>query len=177
MRPQLFGIAALLAFVLTAAPASAIPLVSGSPNQVSEGSSPTITISVDPNGTPVGAFNLIFSFSSVSDMSFDSFTCLSGLLCSTSSTGFSVNGEFASAALTTPLDIADVLVTGINVGGQLLLNSGSNFTNFDTFQDIPVGPQVVAEVIAVPEPGTFLLLGSGVLGVLGRRIRRHIQEG
>ena len=176
MKSLAAGLVMALAILASATvPALATPMVVGSPDNVHVGQSVMLDIMALPSGTPVGAFNLVFSFSNIADMSFDSLVCGAGLLCSQSSTGFSVSGEFASTALTTSLSIAQVGVTGLMLGGKLNLLTGSNFTNFDTFQDIAVGPAVVAEVV-VPEPSSMLLLGTGLASFFARRrvsARRH----
>ena len=70
---------------------------------------------------------------------------------------------------------------GTHVGDQQYFNSAfssANFTNADNQGVFPtLSSGVMGEASPIPEPGSLLLVGSGVLGLAGVARRRFLGKG
>lgn len=152
--------------------AMAAPIFSASVSQLPQGQSVEVVLTIDPNGSPVDAFELFFSVP-------PSGLSISGLVYGSSNfVGQDVTGGIfgatfaAAAALTTPFELARFTVQGDTLGAQLKWDdSGTNF--IDSASGRTTFSGTVATV--VPEPGSLLLTAAG-LTILGRRRRFRTQQ-
>jgi hypothetical protein len=151
--------------LLDAPESSGVASVSLDPGMA--GPATALTLTVDPNGTPLSAFVLNFavdpsgielvSFTSSFSSSFDP---VSGL--------FGVAGSFGTDQ-EDPFEIGTLELFGLSAGTELILTAGSNYTDAG-YNDILVGPLTVGAV--VPEPATGLLVALGTLALAAaRRLR------
>ncbi|PIP36004.1 MAG: hypothetical protein COX20_08230, partial [Desulfobacterales bacterium CG23_combo_of_CG06-09_8_20_14_all_52_9] len=73
--------------------------------------------------------------------------------------------------------IADLTFTAIGVGSSAITLSavpGYPWPDANTAADIPVTyVGGVANVSAIPEPASLLLIGTGLAGILARRARKY----
>ncbi len=177
MRKQLFG---FLAATLVAAAAHATPIVSinGGTSTVSltPGQSLSLTIEITPDADLVSGFNLIFAISDPASVSLTSCSPQAGVSSSCPAGGASFSfGAALSTDASAKFTVASFLVnvsSSAAAGTTITLTGASSVTD-SLFNDIFVGPQVVAQVASVPEPATagLLAMGLGGLALLGRKRR------
>jgi MYXO-CTERM domain-containing protein len=169
VRQAILAIACLLA-----APASAAPIPVVAPTSIDLAPTQTlIAFSIDPNGTPVSAFQLDLS-ALVAGLTVVSITPEPGINGSGGISGGDWIGGFNAVFGTDQLalfPVGTVLVEGL-VGGTPLVLEGTSYFVDDLFNLIPVGPLDVATVVATPEPGASSLVALGLAAIALRRRRR-----
>jgi hypothetical protein len=176
MRKQLFG---FVAAALLAAGAQATPIVSvvgaGSGFQaLTPGQAATITLEITPDSGLVSGFNLIFAVSDTTGISLVSCAAQPGVQssCPVGGVNFSFGAALsqdASAKFTVASFTVNVSPTA--AGGTTITLTGASTITDSGFNDIFVGPQVIAQVVTAPEPAVAGLLAAGLggLALLGRK--------
>ena len=177
MRKQYLG---LIAASLVAVAAHATPIITvdggSGPVSLTPGTSATITIGITPDANLVSGFNLIFAVSDTTGVSLVSCAAQPGVSasCPAGGANFSLGAALSQDA-SSAFTVGSFTVTisaGAAAGTTVTLTGASTITDAG-FVDIFVGPQVIAQVVSVPEPATAGLLAMGLAGLalIGRKRR------
>jgi len=152
--------------VLSATAAQAVPGFTASVTELPLEQQIQVVFDVDPKGSPIDTFELFFevpgSGISISDLTYGSSEFLGQPV-----TGGIFGASFASASgLTAPFELVRFKATGGDIGAVLRWDlSAENFVESNRERTTFDG--VVATV--VPEPGTLILLGAGIVLLTGAR--------
>jgi hypothetical protein len=173
MQKQLLGCLAV-AFLAIGANATPIITVDGgtSPVSLTPGASTTIQIGITPDANLVSGFNLIFAVSDTTAVSLVSCAAQPGVQssCPAGGVNFSFGAALSSDA-SAPFAVASFTVNvsaGAASGTTVTLTGASTVTD-SGFNDIFVGPQLIAQVVPEPEIAALLSAGLGGLALLGSR--------
>lgn len=170
----------LLTVALLTTPAwgvDALPIVRAAPTTIPVGGPTLIDLFINPNGTDLSGYTLLFSISSTSDLTINSVDASGDVPgdCGSIDSGPNGSGQFsydascATSTLTTEVRIGIVSVTGLLAGGELRMDASTALDTSMIPIDIPLSPLLL---VVVPEPNNLSLFGAPLLlmvllGVVG----------